>query len=94
MAFEVKTAAITAENVFTDALQLTGRFNLSISGTFVATATLQRSFNNSSWKDIQTFSTETEEIGEASNGTEAVFYRIGVKTGAFTSGTMNVRLSR
>ena len=36
---------ITAENTFSDGLYTEGGFNFSISGTFVATVTVQRSFD-------------------------------------------------
>ena len=39
------TAALTAENTFTDWIYSTKEFNLSISGTFVGTITVQRAFD-------------------------------------------------
>lgn len=85
------TAAITAQNTFTDKFQVVGHFNLSISGTFSATVTVQRSFDNgSTWLDVDTFTAPYEGVG---HDAEDLFYRVGVKTGEFTSGTANVRLS-
>ncbi len=83
------TKAITAQNTFTDPVQLTGNFNLSISGTFAATVTVQRSNDNSTWRDVDTFTAPSEEVGYEP---EVMWYRAGVKTGAFTSGTADVRL--
>lgn len=83
-------AAITAQNTFTDPVQLTGNFNVSISGTFSATVTVQRSFDNSTWHDVNSFTTPFQGTGYEP---EVVWYRAGVKTGAFTSGTANVRVS-
>lgn len=83
------TKSITAQNTFTDAVQLTGNFNLSISGTFSATVTVQRSTDNSTWRDVDTFTSASEEVGYEP---EVMWYRAGVKTGAFTSGTVDVRL--
>lgn len=81
---------ITAQNTFTDPVQLTGYFNLSISGTFVATVTVQRSFDEMvTWNDVDTFTSPAEEYGME---TEVCWYRAGVKTGAFTSGSITVRL--
>ena len=84
------TAAITAQNTFTDPVQLTGNFNISISGTFSATVTVQRSFDNSTWHDVNTFTAPFQGTGFEP---EVVYYRAGVKTGAFTSGTANLRVS-
>ena len=87
------TRSVTGENQFTDAVGLTGYFNMSISGTWVATVTLQRSFDEgSSWLDVDTRTANTEEYGlEPETGVQ---YRIGVKTSGFTSGTAVVRLSQ
>ena len=84
------TAAIAAENTFTDPVQLTGNFNISISGTFVATVVVQRSFDNSTWHDVNSFTAPFQGTGFEP---EVVWYRAGVKTGGFTSGTANVRVS-
>tara|TARA_R100001460_G_scaffold4206_2_gene12119 strand:+ start:156 stop:464 length:309 start_codon:yes stop_codon:yes gene_type:complete len=85
------TAAITAQNNFTDKFEVVGHFNLSISGTFVANVVVQRSFDGgSAWLDTDTFTAPYEGVGYDA---EKLFYRVGVKTGGFTSGTVNVRLS-
>lgn len=88
------TQAITAQNTFTLPVAITksmgDAFNVSIWGTFVATVTLQRSFDSgTTWLDVVTYSSPIEDIGTEPEG---ALYRIGVKTGAFTSGTVNVRL--
>jgi hypothetical protein len=84
------TASITAQNTFTDKLQVVGHFNLSISGTWAATVTVQRSWNGTDWFDVDTFTANYEGVGFDA---EEVFYRAGVKTGDFTSGTVVIRLS-
>lgn len=89
MASEFVTAEITAQNTFSDSLRLTGNFNVSVSNTFAATATLQRSTDNSTWRDVNTFTSPIETAGFEP---EVMWYRIGVKTGDFTSGTVDVRL--
>ena len=84
------TASISAQNTFTDALELFGHFNLSISGTFVGTVTVQRSFDGgSTWVDVDTFTSTTETYGF---DPMQVHYRAGIKTGAYTSGTAVVSL--
>ncbi len=85
--------AVTAENTFSDGLYTEGAFNLSISGTFVATITVQRSFNQgSTWRDVDTFTAPIETYGN--DPEPVVVYRAGVKTGDFTSGTVNIRIGR
>jgi hypothetical protein len=84
------TASITAQNTFTDKLQVVGHFNLSISGTWAATVTVQRSWDGTNWFDVDTFTSNYEGGGFDA---EEVFYRAGVKTGDFTSGTVALRIS-
>jgi hypothetical protein len=86
----VVTRSITAANQFTDAIRLTGLFDLSVAGTFAATVTVQRSYDNSTWRDVDVFTSEVEMTG--SQG-EMAWYRGGVKTGEFTSGTVVVTLA-
>jgi hypothetical protein len=83
------TKSISAENTFTDSASLEGYFNISISGTFVATVTVQRSYDNSNWFDVDSFTSSTESVGF---DPEYSYYRIGVKTGDYTSGTVDVRI--
>jgi len=87
------TKSITAQNTFSEAAAMQGYFNLSLSGTWDATVTVQRSYDSgSTWVDVKTFTANTEEVGyEPETG---VLYRFGVKTGAFTSGTVVGRISR
>jgi hypothetical protein len=82
------TKTISAQNTFTDAVLTEGYFNLSISGTFAATVTVQRSWDASTWYDIDTFTAPTQEVGF---DPEFTYYRAGVKTGAYTSGDVVIR---
>lgn len=84
------TANITAQNTFTDKLQVIGHFNLSISGTWSATVTVQRSWDGTVWLDVDTFTSNYEGVGFEA---EEIYYRVGVKTGDFTSGTVALRIS-
>ena len=85
--------SITAENLYTDAVLLVGYFNLSISGTWAGTVTVQRSFDSgATWHDVDTWIENTQEYGlEPEGGTQ---YRVGIKTDEYTSGTCVVRLSQ
>jgi len=85
---ELATATITADDTWTTPARNEGYFNLSIQGTFVATVTVQRTYDGSTWYDVDTFTSPTEEVGF---DPEDRLYRIGVKSGEFTSGTINIR---
>lgn len=93
MTVKMVSKSITAENQFSDRLTLRGYFNFSLSGTWTATVTVQRSFDGgSTWFDVKTFTANTEEYGfEPESG---VLYHFGVKTGAFGSGTIVGRMSQ
>ena len=89
----VVTVELSAENTFSDGLYVDNAFNLSISGTFVATITVQRSFDlGSTWRDVDTFTAPIETFG--SDPEPVVVYRAGIKTGEYTSGTATVRIGR
>lgn len=84
------TAELTGANQFSDALYLVGDMSLTISGTFAGTITVQRSFDEgSTWLDVDTFTQPTEEVGFEPAGCQ---YRVGIKTGDYTSGTASVGL--
>jgi hypothetical protein len=84
---------LNAENTFTNAIGVNGAFNFSISGTFVGTITIQRSFDNGViWLDMETYTTPYEDIGILPD--EHITVRAGIKTGDYTSGTALVRISR
>ena len=90
MANEV-TASITEEDTFSDPLSVRGLFDFSLSGTWTATVTLQRSFDDgTTWLDVAEYTSNVEEYGTQATG--AVKYRFGVKTGDFGSGTVVGRL--
>jgi len=85
------TADITAQDTFTDTIEVRGHFNISISGTWAGTVTAQRSFDGgSTWLDVDTFTSNYEGVGFDAEDT---LYRLGIKTGDYTSGTAVVRLS-
>ena len=89
------TLTISAENTFTDAIQLIGNFNLSIVGStspaWSGTLTVQRSTDGSTWKDVDTWvSTSSEEVGY---DPMLMYYRAGVKTGNYTAGSVTVSIT-
>lgn len=78
-----------AQNTFSDVLRVgrNRKINASISGTFSATAVVQRRQLGSSdaWVDILSVTAAAEKLIESVGNWE---YRIGVKTGGYTSGTV------
>lgn len=64
-----------------------GAFNVSVSGDFVGTVVLQRSFDNgSTWEDVEDYTEPTEEYVEVTDAT--VLWRVGVES--ISSGTATV----
>lgn len=95
------TASLTAQNTYSNPITTRtwvathridyGTLNVSVSGTFVATWFIQRSFNGgTTWLDVASYTSGQEKV-IVDYGT-GVLYRVGVKTGGFTSGTLTVRL--
>lgn len=84
--------SLSAENTFGEALQLDAndRYAVSVSGTFVATVTIQRRFDGENWRDIEAYTVETEKDGIAAAGQTI---RLGIKTGDYTSGAALCRIS-
>lgn len=90
------TAALVAQNTFSDGIGINGKASGYVRGTFVATVSLQYSEDGGdTWNDSYdkngsaiTFTGPARFIiEEPSNFIE---YRLGIKTGAYTSGTANV----
>ncbi len=88
-----KQDSLSAENTFGEALQIDvhDRFVVSVSGTFVASVTIQRRFDNQNWRDIEAYTVETEKDGIAATGQ---MIRLGIKTGDYTSGTAVCRIGK
>jgi len=89
---DVVRASLTAADVWSDYLTVTaGSFNFSIWGTFVATVTVQRTFDNgTTWHDVDTFTSAGEWVGTDGEG---AIYRAGIKSGEYTSGTAEIRMA-
>lgn len=85
--------SITAQNTFTNVMPVRVglRASVSVSGTFVATVTLQRKLDGTNWRDVESWSGEIETTYVVD---EPCDLRLGVKTGDFTSGTAVCRLGK
>lgn len=89
---------VIAENTFSNSIRINGAdnariFSISREGTWVATVTLQRSIGDeSNWQDVTTYTTNATITYDDTLDNQIVYYRIGVKTGDFTSGTVELTL--
>lgn len=90
------SVSVTAENQFSDEIRVIGVdanriFTVTITGTWSATVVLQRSVGETgSWVDVAGASYTSNQAGISFDDgldNQIVFYRIGVKTGGYTSGT-------
>ncbi|MBX9770783.1 MAG: hypothetical protein K2X29_05405 [Candidatus Obscuribacterales bacterium] len=89
------SATITAQNQFTEESEFDPSKDVAIvvSGTFSATVTLQRSIDNGgTWQDI--WNTPDPTYKGLKILERKALYRLGVKTGEFTSGTVNASLTQ
>ena len=94
------SAALTGQDQFTDddSMRIIGvgnsrKFDVDITGTWVATITLQRSIDESgAWVDVTTYTTNQNTTHDDGLDNTIAFYRLGIKTGDYTSGTATVTL--
>ena len=89
------TATISAQNTWTDPVSIVGYFNFSViaasgtPGTLGGTTVhVQRSTDKSTWLDVDSFTSSSEEVGFDA---ELIWYRAGVKTGNYVASVI-VRL--
>lgn len=93
------TQAVSAQNTFTNAILVTGTgaaraFGVVITGTFNATVTLQRSVgDDTSWVDVTSYTTTQSTTLTDNLENQTIYYRLGVKTGNYTSGTATCTLN-
>lgn len=95
-----ESASISAQNTFTIPVAISGDFNVSISGTWVGSVTLQRSFDSGdTWLDVRSWSAnleghDTEPTDKGRGKYPTVKYRLGFKAGEYTSGTAVCRVGQ
>jgi hypothetical protein len=99
------TASITAENSFTNAIRVTGVdaqrvFSVTIDedtsgGATAATFTLQRSLDSEDgpWTDVTSYTADTTTTYDDTLDNQIAWYRVGVKTGDYSSGTHTATLT-
>lgn len=85
---------ISGANSFTDPVHIIGDFNFSIvastSPAFDGTVTVQRSSDGTSWRDVDTFTVSSEEVGYDPMKN---YYRAGIKVGEYTAGSVTLSLN-
>lgn len=91
-------ATITAQNTWTTPVRTIGYINAtvalssgSVGSLSGSTVTVQRSVDNSTWRDVDRWTSTGEDVGYEP---ELMWYRIGVKTGEYGSASLYVRLGR
>lgn len=79
---------------WSDSIRVTGvsaarRFYINISGTWTATVTVQQSIGEEgNWTNYVTYtSNQTNALGDDGLNNQIIYYRIGINTGDYTSGT-------
>ena len=97
---QTRTETATAEDTYTDGIKVTGvgsaarTFRYDITGVFTATVTLQRSSGNENdYTDFQTFTSPTSATFYDALDNQTWYYRLAVKPGDFTSGSVGMELS-
>lgn len=91
------TASVGAADAGTNAIRVTGidstrLFTIQITGTFTATVTLQRSADELSWEDLDTYTSPTSTSYDDSLDNSVLYYRLWVQPGDYTSGTADLSL--
>ena len=103
MGYDYQTASLTAQNTFTDWLApfkksrtSSGYMDLAITGTWVGTITVQKRYERGGVYtdpiDVADYTVNSAELIE--DHVWGVEYRIGFRTGDYTSGTAVARLDR
>lgn len=90
------TRSISGANQFSDSIRVTGidadrAFSLYLTGTWVGTVTVQSSTTSDSgpWVDTaNTYTANTSSNIDDGLDNQIVWYRVGIKSGAYTSGTV------
>lgn len=95
---QVVTADVSAADNGTDSIEVNGvsssrNVDILITGTWVATVTLQRAPDNSTWEDVKTYTVNKDITYNDSFKNATMYYRLYVKTGDYTSGTVGLSIS-
>lgn len=93
------SASIASANVFSNSIRVVGidtdrAVNVTVAGAFTATVTVQKSVgNDTDWDDVTTYTAATTATLNDGLTNQIVYYRIGIKSGEWTSGTVTVTIT-
>lgn len=96
---QVRDKALGTANVFSDSIRVSGltadrNLHILTTGTWVATLTLQRSVGApGNWVDVTTYTTNQNVDYNDGYDNQIIYYRLGIKTGQYTSGAAAITLS-
>ena len=96
---QTATNTFSGDDQFGDYIRIVGidntrQFSLSLTGTFSATVTLQRSIAEpGAWEDFKTYTTATSANIDDGLDNQIIYYRLGIKSGDYTSGSVTAVLS-
>lgn len=92
-------ASASGADQFTGYIKVTGvgsgrAIEITRSGTWTATITLQRSIAEpGSWADVTTYTTNATVTYNDGLDNQTIYYRIGIETGNYTSGTADLTMT-
>lgn len=95
---QLVTLAVSGDDQFTGDIRVTGigasrDFTITLTGTWAGTVTLQRSIGETgAWVDVTTYTANTTATYNDALDNQIIYYRIGIKTGEYTSGTVTCQL--
>jgi len=94
------TASVTAEDNGTGSVRVTGLANgggrrifYNITGSWSGTVTLQRSTDDAAWVDVDSFTANRSAAYEDGVDNAVYYYRLHVKPGDYTSGTIGLEVT-
>ena len=97
---QIGSGTLAASDTYSSTVRVTGVdagrvFAIAITGTWVGTLTLQRSFDSetSGFTDVKTWTANTTESYDDTLDNSIVWYRIGFKAGAYSSGSAGISIS-
>lgn len=93
-----RSASVSSADAGTESIRVTGvdasrQFTVRRTGTWSATVTLQRSSDNSSWTDVEDYTSNGTKTFDDGLDNSIFFYRLYVKPGDYTSGTVELELN-
>lgn len=96
---QTQEQSASSDDVYTEAIKVTGdgsesrTFRITISGTFSATVTLQQSSgNDNNFVDEKQYNSPVDVNRYDNRDNQTWYYRLGIKSGDYTSGTVTMRL--